>query len=144
MKLEKKILTVIVILCCVVNVTVYAEVIEIVLSCKVTMNKTLQKEKYKQRQEEITLVISEYEHNDGNKLRVVSKDSSWPIFFTSTVKEAVDAIGWKIEQKLRPFDKKGESIFSLNRFSGELVVSQIEEEINFQVRGNCRKKEARF
>ena len=144
MKLTKKILTAIVILCCLVNVTVHAEVTEIVLLCKVTMNKTLLKEKYKQRQEEITLVISEYELNDGNRLRVVSKDSSWPIFFTSTVKEAVDAIGWKIEQKFKPFDKKGESTFYLNRFSGELMVSHIEEEINFQVRGNCRKQEAKF
>ena len=125
--------------------SVQAQVSDIVLVCKVNMNKTLLGEKHKQRTEEITLEIKEYTLSKGNILTIQSNDSTWAISYTTTPTESVQTVGWKFQQKVTSFDgKQLDRTFYLNRYNGELLLNDISEDYKFLVKGNCRKQEAKF
>lgn len=127
------------------SINAQAQISDIVLRCKVTMNKTLQGEKYKQRIEEITLDLKEYALESGNTIRISSQDSTWPIFYTTTSIQAVQSFGWKFQQTMNFLnDKPVQRFFYLNRFDGEILINDFGDDINFSVKGVCRKQEAKF
>ena len=125
---------------CAVN----AQSSELVLRCNVTMNKTIFEKKEKQRVEEVTLVIKEFTLGGVNLIRVTSPDSTWVIFLSANAQDAVEPYGWKLNQTSNSPNNQIEISFYLNRYNGEFTHSSNSKDVQFFVKGSCKKPEAKF
>ena len=125
---------------CAVN----AQSSELVLRCNVTMNKTIFEKKEKQRVEEVTLVIKEFTLGGVNLIRVTSPDSTWVIFLSANAQDAVEPYGWKLNQTSNSPNNQIEISFYLNRYNGEFTYSSSSKDVQFFVKGSCKKPEAKF
>ena len=131
---------------CAVN----AQSSELVLRCNVTMNKTIFEKKEKQRVEDITLVVKESTIggtnllNGTNLIRVTSPDSTWVIFLSANAQDAVEPYGWKLNQTSNSPNNQIEISFYLNRYNGEFTHSSNSKDVQFFVKGSCKKSEAKF
>ena len=113
-------------------------------SMNVTMNKTIFEKKEKQRVEEVTLVIKEFTLGGVNLIRVTSPDSTWVIFLSANAQDAVEPYGWKLNQTTNSPNNQIEISFYLNRYNGEFTHSSNSKDVQFFVKGSCKKPEAKF
>ena len=124
--------------------TVKAQSSELVLRCNVSMNKTIFEKKEKQRVEEVTLVIKEFTLGGVNLIRVTSPDSTWAIFLSANAQDAVEPYGWKLNQTSNSPNNQIEVSFYLNRYNGEFTYNSNSKDVQFFVKGSCKKPEAKF
>jgi len=123
---------------------VKAQSSELVLRCNVTMNKTIFEKKEKQRVEEVTLVIKEFTLFGANSIRVNSPDSTWVIFLSANAQDVVEPYGWKLNQTFNSTNNPIEISFYLNRYDGDFTYNSSSKDVQFFVKGSCKKSEAKF
>ena len=132
------------------GLSAHGQTSELVLRCNVTMNKTISAKKEMQRVEDITLVVKEFTIggtnllNGTNLMRVNSPDSTWAIFLSANTQDVVEPYGWKLNQTFNAPENPTEISFYLNRFNGDFTYHSVTKDVQFFVKGSCRKPEAKF